>query len=35
MEPSWFPQVPVILYIIGFAEWLFCTTLTTEVSFTA
>ena len=31
-EPSWFPQVPVILYSSGFREWLFCTTFSTVVS---
>ena len=34
IEPSWFPHTPEILYSIGLAEWLFCTTLETVKSLT-
>ena len=32
IDPSWLPHVPLILYSIGFAEWLFCTTSRSEKS---
>ena len=32
IEPSWLPQVPLILYSIGLAEWEFSTTSFTEKS---
>ena len=32
MEPSWFPQTPLILYSIGLAEWLFSQTRRSEKS---
>ena len=33
IEPSWFPQVPLILYSSGLAEWLLATTVAMVVSF--
>ena len=32
IEPSWFPQTPVIWYSNGLSVWLFCTTLRTVKS---
>ncbi len=32
MDPSWFPQTPLILYSIGLAEWLFSATSRSEKS---
>ena len=32
IEPSWFPQTPVIWYSSGLSVWLFWTTLMTEKS---